>query len=225
MIVLPATFSAAAWDRIAPIYGAILEHPFITGLAAGSLSRDRFKFYLQQDALYLGDFSRALGIIADRVAVREVAKQFLDSSQNALAVEGVLHATFLRDFALAEDAGVKAEKTATCFSYTNYLVATAQGEPVEVAVASVLPCFWIYWEVGRHIQTRAGPSNPYERWINTYGDEVFGGRVRSVIAIADDMAAAAGSRVREDMLAAFHRAARLEWMFWDSAYHRESWPV
>ncbi|MDE0940491.1 MAG: carboxy terminal-processing peptidase, partial [Pirellulales bacterium] len=87
---------------------------------------------------------------------------------NALAVEGVLHATFLRDFALAEDAGVKAEKTATCFSYTNYLVATAQGEPVEVAVASVLPCFWIYWEVGRHIQTRAGPSNPYERWINTY---------------------------------------------------------
>ncbi len=219
------TFSKRAWDRIAPIYGAILEHPFITELTAGSLSRDRFKFYMQQDALYLGDFSRALGIIAGRVADPQIAKQFAESSQNALAVEGVLHATFLRDFAPAEAAGAKAEKTATCFSYTNYLLATAHGKPVEVAVASVLPCFWIYWQVGRHIQAQAGPANPYERWIETYGDEVFGGRVCSVIAIADGMAAAAGSKVREDMLAAFQRAAQLEWMFWDSAYHREFWPV
>jgi thiaminase/transcriptional activator TenA len=79
---------------------------------------------------------------------------------------------------------------------------------------------------GRAAYPDAGRAvKPYERWINTYGDEVFGGRVRSVIAIADDIAVTAGSRAREDMLAAFHRAAWLEWMFWDGAYHRESWPV
>ena len=47
------SFSAQLWRDIEDIYGAILAHPFVAGLADGSLAREPFQFYVIQDALYL----------------------------------------------------------------------------------------------------------------------------------------------------------------------------
>ncbi len=217
------TFSEQAWDSIAPIYGAILDHPFIQELGAGTLTAEQFQFYITQDALYLGDFSTALGLIAAGAPNAEMARQFDESARNALIVEEALHESYLRDFA-ADGDGIR-QKSPTCFTYTNFLLSTAHARPLEVAVTAVLPCFWIYWEVGKHIQGVAAPGNPYQRWIDTYGDETFGSRVRNVIALADTMATKAAPEIRDEMLSVFHKASQLEWMFWDSAYRRESWPV
>ena len=59
-----ATFTTELWRSIAPIYTAILRHPFVAGLTDGSLPRESFQFYAVQDALYLRDFARALSIAA-----------------------------------------------------------------------------------------------------------------------------------------------------------------
>ena len=139
--------------------------------------------------------------------------------------ERALHETFFREFGITGDVVADAERASACFTYTNFLLATAHWSPVEVAVSSVLPCFWIYWEVGKHVRAEATPSNPYRLWIDTYGDEDFGERVCNVIATADAMAASAAPAVLDGMIHAFRRASQLEWMFWDSAYRLETWPV
>ena len=218
-------FSEQAWGEIAPIHARILEHPFIRELALGTLSRERFQFYMIQDALYLTDFSRVLSLIAARAPDPDTMLRFDESARNALIVERTMHETFFREFSITGDAVARAEMTSTCFGYTNFLLATAQRSPVEVSIAAVLPCFWIYWEVGSFIRAEAAPANPYWRWVETYGDEKFGARVREVIATADEMAASTAPTVRDGMMHAFRRAAQLEWMFWDSAYRLETWPV
>ncbi len=218
-------FSEKAWGEIAPIYAAILNHPFIRELTAGTLSKERFKFYMVQDALYLTEFSRVLSLVAARAPDPDTMMQFDESARNALIVERALHETFFREFGITGDVVADAERASVCFTYTNYLLATAHRSPVEVAVSAVLPCFWIYWEVGKHVSAEATPSNPYRLWIDTYGDEVFGERVRNVIATADAMAASAAPAVLDGMMHAFRRASQLEWMFWDSAYRLETWPV
>ena len=184
-------FSEKAWREIAPIYAAILIHPFIRELTAGTLSKERFKFYMVQDALYLTEFSRVLSLVAARAPDPDTMMQFDESARKALIVERALHETFFREFGITGDVVADAERASACFTYTNYLLATAHGNPVEVAVSAVLPCFWIYWEIGKHVRAEATPSNPYRLWIDTYGDEVFGERVRNVIATADAMAASA----------------------------------
>ena len=219
------TFSEKAWGEIAPIYAAILNHPFIRELTAGTLSKERFKFYMVQDALYLTEFSRVLSLVAARAPDPDTMMQFDESARNALIVERALHETFFREFGIPGDVVADAERASVCFTYTNYLLATAHRSPVEVAVSAVLPCFWIYWEIGKHVRAEATPSNPYRLWIDTYGDEVFGERVRNVIATADAMAASAAPAVLDSMMHAFRRASQLEWMFWDSAYRLETWPV
>lgn len=218
-------FSEKAWEEIAPIYAAILNHPFIRELTAGTLTKERFKFYMVQDALYLTEFSRVLSLVAARAPDPDTMMQFDESARNVLVVERALHETFFREFGITSDVVVDAERASACFTYTNFLLATAHGSPVEVAVSSVLPCFWIYWEVGKHVRAEATPSNPYRLWIDTYGDEDFGERVCNVIATADAMAASAAPAVLDGMMHAFRRASQLEWMFWDSAYRLETWPV
>jgi len=112
-----------------------------------------------------------------------------------------------------------------CHHYVSYLLAVAYGEPYEVLLGALLPCFWIYAEVGRDIHARAASPNPYQAWIDTYAGEEFHAAVQAVIAAADEVAASASAPLRERMHAAFTRATQLEWMFWDSAYRTETWPV
>ncbi|MGH6944153.1 MAG: thiaminase II, partial [Geminicoccaceae bacterium] len=136
-----------------------------------------------------------------------------------------LHEGFFRAFGVSPAEAAAAEPSPTCAHYTHYLLALAHNAPYEVSVAALLPCFWIYWEVGKHLLEIARPDNPYQAWIDTYADEAFAEGVRKVIAIADQVAAAATPSTQDGMHRAFGRAAQLEWMFWDSAYRLERWPI
>jgi thiaminase/transcriptional activator TenA len=219
------SFAREAWQRIAPLYQAILDLPFNRELAAGSLSRERFTFYLLQDAHYLTYFARALAVTAARAPDNDALIQFAGSAREAVVVERALHEGFFKDYGISPAAAAATEPSPTCAHYTHYLLALAYNAPYEVAVAALLPCFWIYWEVGKHLLDTARPDNPYQAWIETYADEGFAEGVKKVIVIADRMAESASPTVRDQMLKAFVRAAQLEWMFWDSAYRLERWPV
>lgn len=92
-------------------------------------------------------------------------------------------------------------------------------------LAALLPCFWIYAEIGRDIYARAGAGNPYRAWIDTYAGEDFAQAVAEMIAATDEAARDASPALRARMHRAFTHATRLEWTFWDSAYREAVWPV
>jgi thiaminase (transcriptional activator TenA) len=217
-------FSEEAWQRTAALRDAIHELPFNVELAAGSLSRERFQAYITQDAIYLGWFSRALAISAAKAPDTATLQSFAQSALGAIAVEQALHGRYLSDFGIDPAGIADAEPSPDCLAYTSYLIAAAYHDPWEVLVAALLPCFWIYWDVGCEIARAASPQNPYKAWIDTYTDEHFGGAVRAVIAITDRAAEAATAATRAKMLTAFTRACQYEWLFWDGAYQRRSWP-
>src|SRR5215831_7423219 len=217
-------FSDDAWRRTASLREAIHRLPFNTELAAGSLSRDRFQAYITQDAIYLGQFSRALAISAAKAPDTSTMQSFAQSALGAIAVEQALHGRYLRDFGVDPAEIADAEPSPDCLAYTSYLIAAAYHEPWEVLVAALLPCFWIYWDVGCAIARTAASDNPYKAWIDTYADARFGEAVHRVIAISDRAAEAASGAIRTQMLAAFRRACQYEWLFWDGAYRRRGWP-
>lgn len=218
-------FSEEAWARTAGIRAAIDALPFNRELAAGSLARERFQAYILQDALYLREFSRALAIAAAKAPERAHFEAFGRSAVGVVAVEQALHEKYLAEFGLGHEAIVAVEPSPDCLAYTSFLLAAAYHEPWEVLVAAVLPCFWIYREVGVAIAAKAAPDNPYRAWIDTYSDERFDAAVNTAIVIADHAGEAAAPAVRARMLAAFARCAQYEWLFWDGAYQRRGWPV
>jgi thiaminase (transcriptional activator TenA) len=218
-------FSQEAWQRTVWLRQAIHDLPFNTELAAGTLSRARFQAYIVQDALYLGQYSRALALAASRAPTPAALQAFAQSAVGAVAVEQALHERYLTEFGVDPATVAEAEPSPDCLGYTSFLMAAAYHEPWEVLVAALLPCFWIYWDVGTSIAETAAPDNPYRAWIDTYADEHFGAAVRGVIAITDRAAATSTRAVRGRMLTAFIRCTQYEWLFWDSAYQQRGWPV
>ena len=219
------TFSNHAWQDIAALRQQIYDMPFNRELAAGTLSEPRFRFYMIQDSLYLERYSRALAIASAKAPDAEAMEQFARSAQGALVVERALHEGFFQKFGVAASEAINAEPSPTCTGYTNFLLSVAHQASYEELVAAVLPCFWIYWDVGNRIAKEAHGDNPYKAWIDTYSDPEFGEAVNAVIAITDRAAAAATDDRRNAMLKAFTRSTQYEWMFWDSAYRLEAWPV
>jgi thiaminase/transcriptional activator TenA len=218
-------FSDSAWQRTARLRAAIDALPFNTELAAGTLSRERFQGYIVQDALYLGQYSRVLALAGVKGPDGATLQAFGRCALEAVAVEQALHERYLQEFGIDPARLTDAEPSPDCLGYTSFLLATAYHDPWEVLVAALLPCFWIYWDVGSRIAKRAAPDNPYRAWIDTYADEGFGEAVRMVIGITDRVASATTESVRARMMTAFVRCTQYEWLFWDGAYQRRGWPV
>ena len=218
------SFTDQAWTRILPIYQTILDMPFNQELAAGALSRERFIHYMLQDSHYLINFGKALAVTGARAPDPDAMIQFTHSAESCVVVERSLHEGFFKDFGIAPEEAAATKPSPTCSHYVSYLLATAHNAPYEVSVAALLPCFWIYGEVGKHLLKIADSDNPYQAWIDTYADEAFEQGIQKVIKIANDAAASTTPSRREQMFDAFERATILEWMFWDSAYRLEQWP-
>ncbi len=217
------SFSDSLWGSIGDIYGAILAHPFLTGLTDGSLPGEAFAFYLIQDALYLRRYAQALAAVGSKAPDAAATEMFARHAAEAISVEQQLHRSLLAGFGIDPAAPAATEPAPCNLAYTSYLLATAGFGSYAEGVGAVLPCYLIYWEAGQELLRRGSADPRYQRWIDTYGGEEFGATVREVIAVTDALVLAADEqdRVRRH----FRTTSRYEWMFWDMAYRQEQWPV
>jgi len=212
-------FTDHLWEAALPVYEQIIAHPFNQEMKLGTLPVEKFKFYIYQDSLYLADFARALAMTGTKANSSEELLDFLLFAQNAIIVERVLHERYFEEYAIGFNSG----KAPGCFAYTNYLLAATAYESFEVAVAALLPCFWIYKKVGDYIYAHQASPNPYQNWIDAYAGEDFAISVNKALDICNALAERASDETREKMTAAYITASRLEYVFWDSAYKLESW--
>lgn len=218
-------FTDHLWSEIAPIFEAILRHPFLVGLTDGHLERDRFMFYVVQDALYLREFARALSVAAAKAPREEWIILLNDHAAGALRVERALHEDFFREMGVSPDAVAETPMAPTNLAYTSYLLAVAYARPFAEVMAALLPCYWIYAEVGKALGARGSPDPLYRRWIETYGAEDFAAIVRAVLDLTNRLAEAVPPETQAAMRRHFVTTARYEWMFWEMGYQRETWPV
>jgi thiaminase (transcriptional activator TenA) len=218
-------FSTAVWTLNLQLYEKIKDMPFNKELMEGTLAMKRFRHYIIQDAHYLVGFGQALALAAAKANHPDHIVQFARGAETAILVERELHANYFRQFGLETEIVERTPLTPACHHYVAFLIATGFREPLAVHLAALLPCFWIYREIGRHIHSRAAANNPYQAWIDTYAGDEFEDAVNSMISTTDAIAADQSERTLIAMRAAFTRAAQLEWMFWQSAYASEEWPV
>jgi thiaminase (transcriptional activator TenA) len=219
------SFTAELWTAMTPVYDAILRHPFLAGLTDGSLPRDRFRFYAVQDALYLREFARALSLAAARAPEDDWIVMFNEHAAGALRVERALHEGFFKEFGLSPAEVAATPLAPTNLAYTSYLLAVAYGAAYHEALAALLPCYWIYWEVGKTFERAGSPDPLYARWIATYASNEFGDVVRAVLAATDTVAERMQSAERDVIRRHVLVTARYEWMFWDMGWSLEAWPV
>lgn len=214
------SFTDELWADTTAIRTAIDELPFLTELAEGTLDREVFRHYLAQDWLYLRDYATALAHLAVQAPDEPATSFFALAAHGANEEAQRLHATHVTN----PDAVVKSP---VCQGYTDFLLTTGLRSGYAVQAAAVLPCFWIYSDVGQRLWEQAGqqPDHPYADWLAAYGDPIFAEQTDRVRALVDQAAETANPAQREQMARAHRTASRYEWMFWDAPMRRESWPI
>ena len=219
------TLTVQLWRSIEPIYAAILEHPFLAGLTDGSLPRNAFRFYVVQDAHYLREYAKALAVLAGRAPDEDAVLTLARHAAGAIEVERSLHDSFFRDFDLSPAAVAATPLAPTALAYTSYLLAAAHGGSFAEGMAAVLPCYWIYREVGQELLRRGSPDPLYQRWIATYGGEEFAAVVGEALALMEKAGAGIGATERARVEGRFVTTSRYEWLFWEMGWRQEAWPV
>lgn len=216
---MPAADSFSAQLRRAAdaIWCAQHEHPFIVGVADGTLAIERFARYVRQDYLFLVDYARLLALGAARAPDLETMRRFADLAQAILGEEMELHRAFARELGIS-DADLESEEAAPVTrAYTAFLLRIAAlGSFAELA-AALLPCMWGYAEIGARLAERPDPSPEprYARWIETYAAAEFQELAAWCRGLVDRLAAAAGKDERERMRRAFVQSSEHELAFWD----------
>ena len=213
------------WESIEPIFGEILRHPFLTGLADGTLLPERFRHYAIQDTLYLQDFARALSITAARSPDQETLVMFVEHVLGAMTVERELHEGFFAEFGLSPTNVSQTPMAPTTLAYSSYLLRMVYAGDYTELLGAILPCYWIYHEVGKVLIRSGSPDPLYQRWIDTYGGEEFASVVEAVKMLVDRVGVDLSLTQRAAMQECFVTASRYEWMFWQMGWTLECWPV
>ena len=214
----PAALAEEWWEGISPIRREIDELSFLRRLADGTLPDAAFRWYLAQDALYLREYARTLAEAA-RLAPRAEEQAFwAHSAEQSVIGELQLHAQWLSPDGIGADT-FRADPLAATTAYLDHLRATAFDGDYGVLIAALLPCFWIYADVGARLHARAGgdPAHPFAAWIDEYGDPAFAAATAEAVRIVSARAASADPRTRERMRLAFERSSAHERAFFAAA--------
>ena len=219
-------FSTRLGAKADKIWRAIYAHPFLDELQAGTLPLDRFVYFMTQDYRYLLDFAQVLSLGAAKSPDMDTLEIFNRHSLMAIQVERTFHASFGRKLGLSRAKLDRTPKGPVTEAYTQHLQAVGRGGNLAEIVAAILPCYWIYGEVGKRLYKRR-PRAPkiYRDWIELYASKEYWGPVREQIRLMDRLGAKAHAENRAVLEHNFLVSSRYEFLFWEQAYRLEDWPV
>jgi len=207
-------FTRELWDKAAnKVWPETLNLPFIRALRDGTLPEEQFGFYLVQDAYYLREYSRALATVGAKAPEAEDQVWWTQSATVAIEAESELHRNWISQHHVEADT----PPSPVTLGYVNMLTSTAAFSDYIVGAAAVLPCFWLYAEVGLHLAENNHPDHPYNAWLSMYGGDDFTDAVRMALNSVEKALSSASEKQRADAVEAFMYACYYEREFFDQA--------
>jgi thiaminase/transcriptional activator TenA len=207
--VIPQGASQRLWSASGDLAVACLDHPFVRSLRDGTLSGERYRGFLGQDAFFLDAFARAYACGVSRAPDRRVMRA-LHALQCGALEEQRLHERVAAEAGI--DLGTVLPLPATR-AYTDFLVATAFGDTLGELLAAMAPCMRLYRFLGEQLSAPGASAPTYRAWIDSYASAEYGNLVTTIEALLDEHAT--GSRRETNR---YRWAMELEYRFFDAAW-------
>jgi thiaminase/transcriptional activator TenA len=163
------SISKELWQSNQDLAQACLEHPFVQGIATGTLDRAKFAYYVGQDAFFLEAFARAYSIAAAKATDWEGFNIF-HSLGGGVLEELKLHEGYAAKWGVDLR---QIEPGAATRRYTDFLLATAWGSDVGAIAVAMAPCMRLYVFLGQQLADDGIPEHQYADWIRTYSNPEF----------------------------------------------------
>ncbi|GAC1344795.1 MAG: thiaminase II [Ktedonobacteraceae bacterium] len=213
-------------ESVLPLWQGQLKHPFVVALGNGSLPRANFEFYIRQDALFLDELTKTFAYATTKTTDHVEMEQFGRFLLNTLLVEADLHHRYGLRFGLTPTEMCTTRMAPTNYAYTRHLLSIATTGTLPELLTAILPCAWIYAEVGRQLvgNTLPASDHPYVDWLATYASPDFDAVGIWIRERLDARAASLSPEEEARLHEIFLTSTRYEWLFWEMAWRLEEWP-
>ncbi|MGH7987801.1 MAG: thiaminase II [Candidatus Binataceae bacterium] len=219
-------FSAALRERATPVWRLELAHPFVRGIADGTLTLECFRFYLRQDYLFLIEYCRVFALAAAKAPDLETMRLFSRLMHDTLHGEMELHRDFCRRLGITADEMEHTEPAPTTHAYTRHLLNVAWSGTLAEIVSALMPCQLGYAKIGGELARVPGwERSPYAEWIRTYSSTEFVASAERLRVMLDEMTAGWPAAALVPLTNHFMLSTRYEYLFWEMAWNQAGWPV
>jgi thiaminase/transcriptional activator TenA len=210
-----------------PIWQKSHDHPFVRGMADGSLSDEKFRFYICQDYLYLIEYARLYGLAAVKANDLPIMEKFAALMHATLHVEMEHHRKYGEKIGITRHEMEQTEPSAVTLAYTGFMLRTAYKGSLAHVLAVLLPCTWSYWEMGKSLAASAQSlQHPhYREWILLYSSAEFGDLALTLIDQLNQVCEGLPDKEIAELETLFIQASKFEWQFWDMAWHGTMWGI
>ena len=219
-------FSNQIRQKTEPLWSAILRHPFVKGIGDGTLSRDRYIFFLNQDYVYLVEFSRVFALASAKAQKLHDMGYFAALLNATLNTEMELHRKTCEEFGISAGELEKTEPALITAAYTNLLVRTCHEGTLTDILAVLLPCATGYVEIGQYLLKQGLPADPhYRNWIETYASPEFAEFAEWLKSRLDTLGQAGNEEQKNRWYQLYLASSRFEFLFFEMSWNMEVWPA
>mgnify|MGYP001323216522 FL=1 len=201
---------------------ASLKHPFVQGIASGTLALDKFRYYMLQDAYYLKHYTKILAMLAAKASEAEDVEYFLGAARFVHEAELDLHRTTFQALQVSEEEWENFEPAPTAYNYVSHMYQALFTGTLADAYAAILPCPWLYQEIGAALCGARPGVELYQQWIDLYSSEEMEQKIARQKAMMDRFASMPGNDERT-LTEHFKRSCYYEWQFWEMAWTKQDW--
>ena len=179
----------------------ILELPFNQQMSNGTLSKQKFDEYIQQDKLYMFRYRQCFAYLAYRAPTTEMQWKLFNFGLDTYSEHDLT------------DPGVNQNMTAKEYSdYEEHIVKTGS---IAEGYAALLPCAIIYCQVGKALKKDSNKVNPYlAKWINIYSSVEYECSVSKSKEFMERLMAKLSTKQKEEIGEIYRKSSLYELAFW-----------
>lgn len=206
------------------IWGGYHRHPFVKGIGDGTLSMERFQYYMIQDYLYLYEYAKVFAIGVAKSNDHRMMRFFASYVDATLNGEMKIHETYMKRLSITDEMIESTPMALTNISYTTYMLKIAyEGDVLDILTA-ILSCALSYEKIGCRLNEIPGAAaHPfYGEWILGYASEAYAQGNKALIEDINRLGQNISEEKEERLIEIFKTCSIYEAKFWDMAYNMEA---
>ena len=218
------SFSRSLKQKAIKVWEDGYNHPFVQELGAGTLDKEKFKFYLLQDYLYLLEYAKVFAMAMVKADDEKMLSNLSSITKSIFVDEMEVHRTYMKEFGITEDEVVNVKASLFNRTYTANMLATAQKGDLAETLATVFPCAWTYCDYGKRLKEQYKNNledNFYKSWIETYAGYEFEESFEWFYDAIDELVKNKTDKEKRKIEEIFISSVEFEYMFWEMAYNKE----